>query len=581
MGYEKTTISEIVEEIDSKKIFLPAIQRKYVWTESQIARLMDSIMKGYPFGTFLFWKVKKATVVNKAYSMYEFIKDYHERDRYRNPKAGQFSISSTHETILSALDGQQRLTSLYIALKGTMAHKLPKKHWSNDDAFPQKELYFNLLSERKDDEEDISFIFKFLTKEEAAEKTEKTFWYKVQDILQYPDVTALTQMILSNGWTNPTVTQNIARLFEKIKNDKLISYFEVETDSIDDVLDIFVRVNSGGTVLSKTDLLFSTIVSYWDGGREEIDALLSSINKVGDHYSFTNDFIMRACLYVMDMPISLKVEAFGKENVNKIKANWDNIKQAIKDTIVLLSNLGFNSENIVADNAIIPVVYYRYKFGADAFKTTAKEKADGLDVKLELRKFLIIAQIKHIFGKSTTATLTALRTELKKHTEKFRLVNLQNLRFGDTSLQYTEEDLKEWFDCFEKNAYTFMLLSILYPNLKYGQAGFHQDHMHPFSGFEKTETLLALSLPNNETMSEEKISLWRHQRNTLANLQMLEGRENESKNDMPLSDWLSVPENADNVKYLPEGISYSLDNFDEFLEKRKALMLEKLKEILL
>ena len=581
MGYEKTTISEIVEEIDSKKIFLPAIQRKYVWTESQIARLMDSIMKGYPFGTFLFWKVKKATVVNKAYSMYEFIKDYHERDRYRNPKAGQFSISSAHETILSALDGQQRLTSLYIALKGTMAHKLPKKHWSNDDAFPQKELYFNLLSEKEDDEEDISYVFKFLTKEEAAEKTEKAFWYKVKDILQYPDVTALTQMILSNGWSNPTVTQNIARLFEKIKNDKLISYFEVETDAIDDVLDIFVRVNSGGTVLSKTDLLFSTIVSYWDGGREEIDALLSSINKVGDHYSFTNDFIMRTCLYVMDIPISLKVEAFGKENVTKIKENWDNIKCAIKDTIVLLSNLGFSAENIVADNAIIPVVYYRYKFGADAFKTTAKEKADGLDVKLEIRKFLIIAQIKHIFGKSTTSTLTALRTELKKHTEKFRLVNLQNLRFGDTSLQYTEEDLKEWFDCFEKNAYTFMLLSILYPNLKYGQAGFHQDHMHPFSGFEKTENLLALSLPKNEAMSEEKISLWRHQRNTLANLQMLEGRENESKNDMPLADWLSVPENADNVKYLPEGISYSLDNFDEFLEKRKTLMLEKLKEILL
>ena len=123
MAYEKKTISSIVEEIASNKIYLPAIQRKYVWGEDQITKLMDSIMRGYPFGTFLFWKVKKKTVNDKGYSMYEFIKDYHERDRYKNEPAGQpFSISENNEeeTVLSALDGQQRLTSLYIALKGSL-----------------------------------------------------------------------------------------------------------------------------------------------------------------------------------------------------------------------------------------------------------------------------------------------------------------------------------------------------------------------------------------------------------------------------------------------------------------------------
>lgn len=582
MGYEKKTIAAIIEDIDSKKILLPAIQRKYVWTENQIAKLMDSIMKEYPFGTFLFWKVKKKTITDKKYSMYEFIKDYHERDQYRNPKAGQLTINSPDETILSALDGQQRLTSLYIALKGTMAHKLPKKHWSNDDAFPQKELYFNLLSEKKNDEEDISFIFKFLTNEEASVESETVLWYKVKDILQYPDLTALLQLILAKGWSSTVITQNITKLFEQIKSSQLISYFEVETEAIDDVLDIFVRVNSGGTVLSKTDLLFSTIVSYWDNGREEIDSLLASINRTGDHYSFSNDFIMRTCLYVMDMPISLKVEMFGKDNVSKIKENWKAIKEAVKDTVVLLSELGFSAENLVADNAVIPIIYYRYKHGTNAFKNTADDFEAGFDVKLEIRKFLVISQIKHIFGQSTSATLTTLRNELKKHNDKFRLSDLQGLRFvGDNNLKYSEEDIKEWFDCYEKNAFTFMLLSLLYPNLKYGQRGFHQDHMHPYSGFEKNDALFALSLPNNDIMTEEKIDLWRHQRNTLANLQLLEGRENESKNDKPLIEWLQVSANRENVKFLPEGISYSLDNFDEFLEKRKNLMFEKLKEILL
>lgn len=577
MSYQKKTIAAVIEEIDNNRIYLPAIQRKYVWTEEQITKLMDSILRGYPFGTFLFWKVKKRTVNEKKYSMYEFIKNYHQRDHFRNEPAGfPFNVSETNpdETILSALDGQQRLTSLLIALKGSISMKLPKKHWNNDDAFPKKELYFDLHSSPKGDDEEIAYDFAFLTDEEVAASSK--LWYRVKNIVQYAKFEDVTDMLTEKGLiTDRIAVKNISALFVRIKQDELINYFEVDSDSIDDVLDIFVRVNSGGTVLSKTDLLFSTIVSYWDKGREEIDNLLSAINKIGDHYSFTNDFIMRTCLYVMDMPITLKVEAFGKDSVNSIEAAWNSIKTAIKDTVTMLNELGFNAENIVADNAILPIVYYRYKYGADALKND-----DNLDVRFELRKYLVVSQIKHIFGQSTSSTLGTIRTELKKHTDKFKLSYLQSLSFaGERTLLYSADDIEGWFDEYEKNAYTFMLLSLLYPNFKYGQKGFHQDHMHPYSSFESG--LETLTLPNNEAIDSDRILLWKHQRNTLANLQLLEGRENESKNDTPLIDWLKVPANLENVKYLPSGIDYSLANFDQFLEKRKALMLAELKRILL
>ena len=58
MGYEKKKIKTIIEEINGRKIYLPAIQRKYVWDDNQITRLMDSIMQGYPIGTFCFGKLK-------------------------------------------------------------------------------------------------------------------------------------------------------------------------------------------------------------------------------------------------------------------------------------------------------------------------------------------------------------------------------------------------------------------------------------------------------------------------------------------------------------------------------------------
>ncbi len=585
MPYKNESISSMVENIDKKQFYLPAIQRKYVWGEEQITKLMDSIMRGYPFGTFLFWKVKKKTVNTKQYSMYEFIKDYHERDNYKNLPAGQpFTIHNNDETISAVLDGQQRLTSLYISLKGSLSFKLPRKHWSSDDAFPKKELYLDLHSTGESNEGEIAYNFAFFTEEEFNTLSKDKIWFKVKNILQYKDITDLNQFLISQNWVTDTLlTKNIARLQQCLQDNGIINYFEVESDTIDDVLDIFVRVNSGGTVLSKTDLLFSTIVSYWDRGREEIDNLLSSINRIGDHYKFTNDFIMRACLYITDLPIALKVETFGKSNVELIKNKWDNIQSAIKDTVKLLNNLGFNAENIIADTAILPIIFYRYQYGAKAFINDTIKKRVVFDVQLEIRKYLVIAQINHVFGQSTNSTLTAIRKELKTHSTKFKLSYLQNMTFsGDKNLKCRKEDILNWFDNFEKNAYTFMLLTLLYPNLKFGQNAFHQDHMHPFSAFDDDTVLKSLKLPKQSgIMDNIKIQSWRHQRNTLANLQILEERENESKNDEPLIDWIKRPENAQNVKYLPQNIDYNLLNFDEFLEKRKGLMVDALEKILL
>ena len=581
MPYGEKTIVQVVEDIDKKKYYLPAIQRKYVWKEEQIVKLMDSIMRGYPFGTFLFWKVKKITVNEKAYSLYEFIKNYHDRDKSRNePAMRPFPIAEGHEDemILSVLDGQQRLTSLYIGLMGSMSRKVLYGRWNNNKAFPRKELYFDLHSSDPDcsEDDDIKYTFRFLTDAEASESNNNEIWYKVKDILKYSSLTELNKLVLKAGWFEDEIaTDNITLLFQKIKAEKLINYFEVESDDIDDVLDIFVRINSGGTTLSKTDLLFSTIVSYWDEGREKIDDLIDTINKIGDHYKFTSDFIMRICLYVMDLPVSLKVENFKGDNVRKIKDSWDQISKAIRDTVELLNELGFSNDNIVSANSIIPIVYYRYKYGDKAFQNDVE--------KMEIRKYMVISQIRHIFGQSTNTTLSSIRKELMKHDDKFRLSHLQKLTFtGDLSLTFDEDDIDNWFDTFEKDSYTFMLLSLLYPNLKYSQNGFHQDHLHPYSAFENKDDLKALKLPAGRgIMDSDKIDDWRHKRNTLANLQLLEGKENKSKNAVPFDEWIKEPANEDNAKFIPKGIDYSLANFDEFIEMRKKLMVDEIKKILL
>ena len=572
MAYEKKNIRAVIEEINSRKIYLPAIQRKYVWDDDQITRLMDSIMLGYPIGTFLFWKVRKSIINKKEYSMYEFIKDFHERDVYKNPSAPQpFPIGSDEETIWAVLDGQQRLTSLYIALQGSMSRKLPNKRWKNDDAFPIKELYLDLHSQRTD-EEDISYEFKFLTQEEAKKQKDDKLWYLVKDILKYSQDELETDLIIPNGWASDKVAmKNISLLHTRLVGDEIINYFEVQTDSIDSVLDIFVRVNSGGTVLSKSDLLFSTIVSHWDKARDEIDKLLAEINKIGEGYKFSNDFIMRTCLYVLDMSVTLKVETFKKESVLKIKNNWENIRKTIKDTVDLLNEFGFNSENIISYVAVSPMVYYRFKGG----NFDAESKS-------ELRKYIVISQVRQVFGAATNSALTSIREALKAApTDSFKMGNLLKVRFtGERTLRYTSEEIDAMFDTYEIGAYTFMLLSLLYPNLKYSQKGFHQDHMHPYAGFEESK-IANLKLPDGSIIDDVRKDEWRRRRNTLANLQLLEGRENERKNATPLVDWIEVTANNENAKYMPSDSSFELSHFEDFMDKRQKLMSDALKAILL
>ncbi len=578
MNINEMSISEILDEIN-KTIFLPDIQRKYVWKDEQILNFMDSLMRGYPIGTFLFWKVKKEIINKENHEIYNFIKNYHERDLYLNEKHGKFT-ENLEEYIYLVLDGQQRLTSLYISLLGTLARKLPNKRTSNNDAYPEKELYFNLMSpEKKENDKDndnsIQYEFQFLTEMEASKDNK---WYKVQDIFKYKDSKSLLKDLVGK---KDNIIDNLIRLFTvlKIKNNenKNNASFVIEENSIDNVLDIFVRVNSGGTILSKTDLLFSTIVSKWSDARKEIDSLIKNINNIREKYKFNNDFIMRTCLYLLDKTIVLKVQNL-KACVSDIEKNWNEISESIKKTIYLLSELGICDDNIISYNAIMPIIYYIFK-GGNSNDNKNKE---------EIKKYFVLSQIKRIFGTASNYALTEIHKIIKNNCKDFPFDKLKEIKFtGNRTLKCDEQEIKDIIENEQKNKYTFLLLSLLYPNFKYGQEFFHQDHMHAHYFFQDKQ-IKNLELENKSKITKEKIKEWQEKRNKLPNLQILEGKENREKSKESLKDWLIrySAENEPNIKYLPKGINYDdkfyeLYNFDSFYEKRKELMLSELIKILL
>ena len=123
MKYESKKISEVVTELNIN-FFLPHIQRELVWTDKQIYRLFDSLLRGYPIGTFLFWKIQdKKDEIAKL----EFIKDYKKKE-----SKNFINTESDKPYYWLVLDGQQRLQSFYIALRGS---------------YDNRELYLDVLSD--------------------------------------------------------------------------------------------------------------------------------------------------------------------------------------------------------------------------------------------------------------------------------------------------------------------------------------------------------------------------------------------------------------------------------------------------
>lgn len=137
MAYETPlTIAEVMSDISANKYVFPSIQREYVWSTEQIETLFDSLMRDYPIGTFLFWEINKDHV--KDYDFYGFIRNYHENKNVHNQKLDLKGSGG----ITAVLDGQQRLTSIYLGLKGTYAYKLKYMARNNKNAYPVRKLYF-------------------------------------------------------------------------------------------------------------------------------------------------------------------------------------------------------------------------------------------------------------------------------------------------------------------------------------------------------------------------------------------------------------------------------------------------------
>lgn len=582
MAYETPlTIAEVMQDISNNKYVLPSIQREYVWDTEQIETLFDSLMQDYPIGAFLFWEIEKSRLLD--YDFYEFLRNYHEKNNTHNKKVDL----KGSDGVTAVLDGQQRLTSIYIGLKGSYAYRLKYKQKKSENAYPVRYLYLNLIEDAQD--ENNKYDFRFLTDKEFSGMTEG-FWYKVGDILTMTQPGETSQYVLENIAFAGTYTKEqtmhanntLQKLYNVVHTDKTLSYYKEKATELDKVLNIFIRVNSGGTVLTYSDLLLSIASAQWENydAREEITEFVDDVNSIGGGFRINKDFVLKTALVLTDFPnIAFKVDNFNKPNMMKIEANWENIKRAIKQSVHLVSSFGYTGKTLSSNNALIPIAYYLLTIGMpDNFVESGATKKN----RAKIKKWLIMALLKKVFSGQPDNVIRPIRDIIRENgNNEFPIAQIiDKFKGTNKSIQFAEDDIDEYLLKLKYGkSETLSTLMLLYPSLDFSNK-FHEDHMYPKSKFRKPY-LRKMGVP------EEKLDTYIDSVNDICNLQLLAAQLNEEKLNTDFDVWFNKQQATDldkiqyrTIHYLPE-MEYTYPNFLLFMEQRKQMIRKRLIKILL
>ena len=564
MSYLNISVRQLIMDKVGRDTFLPAIQREYVWSPYQVEMLFDSLMNGYPINSFLFWKIREEH--KNDWTSYDFIRDYDAE----NPHNTETNLHGVNKDIYLVLDGQQRITSLYIGLRGS--YRFFYRKWR------KCKLYLNLLKAPgvfNPQERSYDFYFK----EDADSwpgSTEPQLWYEVGRILSFDDAEDAKDDIKDelesfSPELRDCANRIIGKLHGRLNSSNIINYYEETSNDYDKVLEIFVRTNTGGKKLEYSDILLSTATAKWRNlnARKEINNFTDEINTIGNGYSFGKDFVMKAAMYLTEnLPIQYKVSSFTRENLEKIEDNWEKTKDAVRDTVKLVSRFGFNDKNLVTKLALLPIAQYVRNKNSSTYVTSSEVN----DVKDQnnIQKWLLMAILKNLLGGSSDTTLNQMREVVGKEGNMFPVKELSDKLKVD--LTFTDIELDKLLSYNYGTRYSYLILSIIYPGRDWKDKTFNEDHIYPQASF-RTKDL------RKRGLSDDIIEKYQAVYNSIANLELLEDSENKSKNATPFDEWIKSRDANFKARHLiPEMEDYGYDHFMEFIEARRELIKEAIKK---
>ena len=350
MSIKATSITHLLNQIRDNEIVLPDLQRDFVWNQDQIRRLFDSVMRGYPFGSLLLWETRFLEVAYR-----EFALDFQQGMTF-TPK-----VKVAGKAAKMVLDGQQRLQAFHLGIHGS---------------YDGRRLYFNITSGRDYEDEETgdtsgSYRFEFWQESEQANRPRRLV--RVAEIAGWPPrqedshIRAAIESIPLEGAEAERAARNLRLLRQVISQSDLVAVETIDEEvsnkaqarTIDEILEIFERVNSGGTRLNRSDLMFSLIKTKWMGARQAFDELIQQVDLDGA-MGIDKDFLIRGLLVVADAPVAFNVDTIERHWA-VMEPKFDTFASALKSAIDFCRDpdVGIASASLLQPVATLyPLLYY-------------------------------------------------------------------------------------------------------------------------------------------------------------------------------------------------------------------------------
>ena len=530
---------------------LPAIQRKFVWSDKKIVALFDSIMRGYPIGTLLIWKTKENICQRKFTEI--FTNDINPRTLFTEPNDKEKHL---------VLDGQQRLQALLIGLMGS---------------YMKKVLCFDPLADANDpkllkSDPPLRYKFEFIDPQspDYAEKITAKEMFAHSDTYELSEF-CKAKYVAARKTLTPEDEKRLLKCASTLTNyfrtTNLINYSLI--DSINepskytenDVIEIFVRTNNGGTKLEKSELLFALLTSDWDQAIFNIQDLIDALKL--KNFELKQDFILKACLMMLDQGAAYKVSKFRDSTVlEQIKEKWPQLREAITKVVDFIpENTPIeNSELFNYKNSALPLIYFAY---------THPQKWNSSANKTACASFLEAMATSSVMSGSKDTLLDDLTKELSKD-QDIGLPSLIKICEDNTGKATAFSYSQLWSSSYKKKVKAFYLMKSINPEL----------------GFSSITPGNKLTIDHLVPQSQlRKIGVKQSEIDQFANLTALTSKQNsaekKAKSLNDYLDWLEATYSGEKALFIKAHLipelpsAWTSETYAKFIEDRKVLIMDK------
>lgn len=529
-------ISQIIDKINENHLFVPAFQREYVWKKKDAKNLVDSLINDYPTGTMLTWETTNPPELKGDY-IYEISKG----------------------AVKLILDGQQRITTLYMLMTGEIPPYYTEKEILNDI----RGLHVNV-------------------------KTRILEYYRKTTMENDPTWVDITQIFKGNVRTRDIIDE----LEEKNNGDRLPREQENQIDdniesikrirerefleqvipakaTIKEAIDIFYIVNSSGVNLTDAELALAQISGYWPKAREEFKAKLDELKSKG--WVFNLDFIVYSLLATVHRQGSKMEKLHTADNKDKIKAAWKKLDEGVLDyTFNLMQSQAYidHTDEINSVYALIPIITYVYlkpnhKLTEDEIKKVVKW------FYYSQIRFRYISQLQQKLDKDLkiVGNSESPFDELLKIIEEERPLEIKSSEFVGRDIRHPLFSLMRWY--FKSQGAVCLGTGLQLRKNMGKKYELERDHIFAYSVLRDSE-YYDMNDRFDYALAQE-----------ITNRAILTSTENRTKSakfaDVYLSQVKEQFPNALKLQCIPENEElWKIENYKDFLQVRRDLLTDKL-----